>query len=227
MKNKCPKCGLVSFQTVRSCPRCSAVIGETENISSNGRSFKSAVIRRTAVCVAVCVLALGAFYASLVFSADPLSAAERRRVDDAIALLERSGFSDEVFYLRYLAVYRASDNWLNASVAKESAFAATNFPFEIVTLYPDFFTYPADNTEQAAILLHEAKHLQGLDEKDAYEFVWKNRGRIGWTGENYGSSRVWYEIRKQTMEYAPDLFICDFNPGGDCTETSKPPGIMP
>ncbi len=102
-------------------------------------------------------------------------------------------------------------------MAKENAFAATNFPFEIVTLYPDFFTYPADDIERAAILLHEAKHLQGKDEPEAYEYVLKNRGRLGWTGKVYGRPEVWLNVRRQTREYRPNLFICEFNDFGDCT----------
>jgi hypothetical protein len=70
-----------------------------------------------------------------------------------------------------VAVFRANDNWLNASVEKENAYAATNYPFEIVTIYPDFFRFTVDDTERAAILLHEAQHLKGKDEKESYEFV--------------------------------------------------------
>ena len=57
-----------------------------------------------------------------------------------------------------------------------------------MTIYPDFFQFPADDTERAAILFHEAKHLEGKDEKEAYEFVWKNRKKLGWTKEKYGNS---------------------------------------
>jgi hypothetical protein len=166
----------------------------------------------------VLITVVFAFYASLVLSADSLRSPERAQVAAAIRHLERTGFTEEVFFLKHLTVFRANDNWLNASVQKEGAYAATNFPFEIVTLYPDFFTYPLDDIERAAILLHEAKHLQGKDEKEAYEFVWKNRNRLGWTSEEYRDSLMWREIRKVTREYSPALFACDFNPYGDCTE---------
>ncbi|MGH9819264.1 MAG: hypothetical protein ACRD43_03765, partial [Pyrinomonadaceae bacterium] len=118
----------------------------------------------------------------------------------------------------HLTAFHATDNWLNASVQKENAYAATNFPFEIITLYPDFFTLSIDYTERAAILLHEAKHLQGKDEKGAYEFVWKNRERLGWTSDRYHSSEIWQNVRKQTKDYSPFLFTCDFKEFGDCTE---------
>ncbi|MEP6703884.1 MAG: hypothetical protein ABJB34_03680 [Acidobacteriota bacterium] len=159
-----------------------------------------------------------AFYGSLVLSADAIDGNEHHRVDAAIMLLEQRGFTNEVMLLKYFTVFRANDNWLNASIEKENAYAATNFPFEIITLYPGFFAYPVDDTERAAVLLHEAKHLQGKDEKYAYEFVWRNRKQLGWTAESYRDSQLWRGTRKLTKEYAPGLFICDFNEYGDCTD---------
>ena len=115
-------------------------------------------------------------------------------------------------------MFRANDNWLNASVAKENAYAATNFPFEIMTLYSDFFTYPVDDTERAAILLHEAEHLKGKNEHDAYEFVWIHRKQLGWTKEVYKVSPVWRNVRRQTLENVPNLFVCGEKEFSDCTE---------
>ena len=120
--------------------------------------------------------------------------------------------------LEHFAVFRGTDNWFNSLVPKENAYAATNFPFEIMTVYPDFFAYPVDDVERAAILLHEARHLKGGDEKDAYEFVWKNRFKLGWTKEGYYNSPVWKNVRRQTREYAPGLFACPGNDFDDCTE---------
>ena len=218
MNKKCSNCKLANFANAEVCVRCGHPFGETENITSNGGFLNSPLVRRIAVFIVVCGVALLGFYTSLVFSAEKLTFYEQQTVTDAIQLLESKGFKDEVFLLRNLAIYRRNDNWLNASVEKENAYAATNFPFEIVTLYPAFFTGPADTTEHAAILLHEAKHLQGKDEKDAYEFVWKNRHRLGWTDENYGASEMWHAVQKQTAEYSPNLFICTTKPYGDCTE---------
>jgi hypothetical protein len=218
MNRKCDHCNLINYLTARSCARCGADLGESENISSNPGFLKSALVKRALVCLTVLIGVIFAFYSSLVLSADSLRPAERAQVNSAIAQLERSGFTDEVFLLKHLTVFRANDNWLNASVEKESAYAATNFPFEIVTLYPDFFKFPLDDVERAAILLHEAKHLQGNDEKEAYEFVWKNRTRLGWTSDLYRHSVIWREIRKVTREYSPSMFVCDFNEYGDCTE---------
>jgi hypothetical protein len=168
--------------------------------------------------MAVVFLSLLGFYSSLVFSADSLGKEETDQVRAAIRILETRGFTQEALLLKHVTVFRANDNWLNASVPKENAYAATNFPFEIVTLYPDFFTYTTDDTERAAILLHEAKHLAGKDEKDAYEFVWRNRKQLGWTSEGYLDSVIWRETRKLTKEEIPAMFVCEFNDYGDCTE---------
>src|SRR4030095_6280696 len=120
---------------------------------------------------------------SLLFTSKPLNYDEKAKIKNAIKILDASGFSSEVFLLSYLTSFRANDNWLNASTKEENAYAATNFPFEIMTVYSDFFQYPSDDIERAAILLHEAQHLKGSDEKEAYEFVWKNRKQLGWTKE--------------------------------------------
>ena len=218
MNKKCPQCGLINYFSARECIRCGSGLGESENISPNRGFLKSAFVKRATVCVLVIFAVLFGFYGSLVLSADPLRRDEYQKTQAAIRHLEKQGFTSETILLRYFTVFRSNDNWLNASVEKENAYAATNFPFEIITLYPDFFIYPVDHIERAAILLHEAKHLQGKDEKDAYEFVWKNRKRLGWTSQNYGNSTIWLETRKLTRELAPALFVCETNEFSDCTE---------
>ena len=220
MKKKCPNCDLVNFPTARGCSRCGAALMRIDYEIAE-RPGKSGILRRAIICLIVSMIAVAGFYVSLVFSAKGLTNEERKTVASAIDILENRGFTDEAFILRRIAVFRGNDNWLNASVAKETAFAATNFPFEIVTIYPDFFSYPADNVERAAILLHEAKHLAGADEKGAYEFVWGNREKLGWTHDKYADSTVWIEIRKQTRDYVPALFVCDVNTFSDCTEVRK------
>ena len=218
MNRKCLQCGLINYLSAQNCSRCGSGLGESENISPNRGFLKSSLAKRTAICVAVLLISLLGFYGSLILSADSLDREQHKRVQEAIRILEQRGFTNEVLLLRYFTVLRSNDNWLNASVEKENAYAATNFPFEIVTIYPDFFTYTVDDTERAAILLHEAKHLQGKDEKEAYEFVWRNRKRLGWTSQAYNRSSIWRDIRKLTKEYVPAMFVCDLADSGDCTE---------
>jgi len=66
-------------------------------------------------------------------------------VQRAITVLVQKGFDRESDLLRKFTVFRSSDNWLNSSIEKENAYAATNYPFEIMTLYPDFFQFPLDD----------------------------------------------------------------------------------
>ena len=218
MNTKCRNCDLVLHQNNGVCVACGLHLDESENISSKRGFSKPTIAKRVSVCIAVLVAVMVGFYVSLVYSADALTAEQTRQVNTAIELLEQKGFSDEALLLKHVAIFRSNDNWLNASVEKENAYAATNFPFEIVTIYPDFFKYAIDDIERAAILLHESKHLQGKDEKEAYDFVWKNRARLGWIGETYSRSPIWRETRKLTKEYSPVLFVCDFNQYDDCTE---------
>ena len=173
---------------------------------------------RAAVCAGVCLAILLGFYVSLITSAKKLTTDEKAAVRRAVAVIEETGFNKEAMLLNTITAFRGTDNWLNASVAKENAYAATNFPFEVMTLYPDFFTYPADDVERAAVLLHESKHLAGKNEHDAYEFVWKNRKQLGWTKERYADSPVWSNVRRQTLENVPELFVCEKNDFQDCTQ---------
>jgi hypothetical protein len=198
---------------------CGSALIETENIPSKRRNPKRRILRRIAVFLFAAGFAVVGFYLSLVLSAERLSLDESRALNKAIAVLDEKGFHEETFLLKYFAVYRSTDHWLNVSVEKENAYAATNFPLEIMTLYDDFFRYPMDEVERAAILLHEAKHLEGADEKEAYEFVWNNRARLGWSREKYRDSVIWQHVRTQTREYVPNLFVCNFNEFNDCTES--------
>lgn len=218
MKKKCSNCDLVNFADAACCARCQGDLIAVESIGRTASKHRGGFVVRALICIAVCVLAVLGFYFSLVISAEPLNIEQKSSVRRATSILRDKGFVGHVFLLENLTVYRGNDNWLNASVAKENAYAATNFPFEIMTLYPDFFTYPVDDVERAAILLHEAEHLKGHDEHDAYKFVWENRKAIGWTKDKYWSSPVWQNIRKQTAEDAPDLFVCENKEYRDCTE---------
>jgi hypothetical protein len=100
----------------------------------------------------------------------------------------------------------------------KEAYAATNFPFEIVTLYSEFFDVATDDTERAAILLHEAHHLLGSGEEQALESTWRERGRLGWTADAYSGSKVWKNTRELTQNYVPKLFQCGSDQRSDCME---------
>jgi hypothetical protein len=220
MKKKCPNCQLVNFSHLEECARCRFDLVEVASLRENTKkaSPKFRFVRRALICAAVCFTVLLGFYLSLVFTSDSLKYDEKVQIEKAITILNEKGFSGEVFLLEYLTNYRANDNWLNASTKFENAYAATNFPVEIMTVYPEFFTITVDDTERAAILLHEAQHLKGADEKEAYEFVWRNREKLGWTKQAYGDSLIWRNVRRQTAEVAPNLFTCNLNEANDCTE---------
>lgn len=220
MNKKCPQCGLINFGTAENCIRCRANLSSIK-ISKDGEGIsarKPKLLKRLGVLIFAVIFAISGFYLSLIFSAEKLSYEQKQIVQNSILTLAGKGFSDEVFLLNHLTAFRKTDNWLNASVEKENAYAATNFPFEIMTLYPDFFSYPVDDTERAAILLHEAQHLKGADEKEAYKFLWENRKKLGWTKVKYANSVIWRNVRKQTKEHLPEMFMCDVNEYGDCTE---------
>lgn len=221
MKKRCPNCRLVNFPNSTECVRCRFDLIEVSTLQPDGARqslLKSNLVRRAVICVAVCIFTLLGFYFSMLLTSASLKYEDKQQVRSAIAVLDAKGFESEVFLLKYLTSFRSNDNWLNASTKEENAYAATNFPFEIMTIYPDFTNYSIDDVERAAILLHEAQHLKGADEKEAYEFVWRSRKRLGWTKEHYRHSIIWQNVRKQTREYAPNLFVCDANEGGDCTE---------
>jgi hypothetical protein len=222
MNKKCPDCNLINFPNAENCKRCAADLRSFKTAQTVAekppRSLKTKLLRRAAVCFAMCLFTIFGFYLSLLVSAKRLSYDEKQKIERAVRILEEKGFDREVFLLRYLTAYRATDNWLNASTREENAYAATNFPFEIMTIYPDFFLYSQDETDAAAILLHEAQHLMGADEPEAYEYVWTNRHRLGWTGETHGNSKVYRNTERQTQEFAPHLFQCGGKTSNDCTE---------
>lgn len=223
MNKKCPNCNLVNFLDAEKCRRCEADLKNFQapqiTVTNKKTKILPKILWRSVICLVVCLFTIAGFYLSLILTSAPLKYNEKAQINRSIQILKDKGFSREVFLLNYFTSFRSNDNWLNASVEKENAYAATNYPFEIMTIYPDFFTVPVDDTECAAILLHEAHHLQGADEKEAYEFVWKNRKKLGWTKEKYANSVIWRNVRKQTKEVIPNLFVCNGNELGDCTES--------
>jgi hypothetical protein len=133
-------------------------------------------------------------------------------------LLDSLGFSSAVTVLRHLAAFRSSDNWWNRFVGHSQAYAATNFPFEVVTLYPWFFKTTVDDNERAIILLHESHHLLGRGEDAALERVWRAKTRLGWNVGAYGHTRVWKNTAEWTRGSLPHLFTCGEDRQSDCLE---------
>lgn len=172
-----------------------------------------------ASCAAAAALSICALYLSLVATSVPLDYGQQQKVQSAISLLNEKGFSREAFLLRSVVMFRRGDNWLNSLAKRDSAYAATNFPFQIVTLYPDFYGKAIDDTERAMILLHEAQHLKGKDEAAAYAYVWQQRDRLGWTQLSHGTTPSYITIGELTRTYAPELFTCPNKVWRDCTET--------
>ena len=155
-------------------------------------------------------------YMSLLLTSDELGFHRRQTVERAIAVLEEKNFSSQAFVLRHLVKYRRTDNWWNRYVGHHDAYAATNFPFEVVTVYPEFFDAAVDDTERAAILLHESYHLFGSAEAAALEGVWREKRRLGWTEDKYGQTKVWNNNKELTTGSVPVLFQCGADGHSDC-----------
>ena len=157
-------------------------------------------------------------FLSLLMTSDGLSEEQQRAVTEAIAVVDRGGFAREVSVLRNVVFFRSSDNWWNSHVGHQNAYAATNFPFAVVTLYPGFFRISVDATERAAILLHESQHVFGADERTALQRVWLDKRRLGWTAPQYNRTRVWRNTKEWTNGAIPVLFQCGDDRQSDCVE---------
>jgi hypothetical protein len=182
--------------------------------NQSGRSFGRWVVWIAGVTLTI----LASAHASLLITSEPLSDSERRIVMDAVGALDRAGFTREAWALRRLVSFRRTDNWWNRYVGHATAYAATNFPFAVITVYPAFFRYPIDEVERATILLHESSHLFGDDEKFALHRVWLEKDRLGWTSLSYGHTRVWKNTREWTVNEIPSMFSCGEDGKSDCLE---------
>jgi hypothetical protein len=223
MNKECPTCSLINFRTATTCQRCQTDLREITAETSAKRivSRRRKYLTRLMMTPFLVIFLLLGFYLSLRLTAEPLTAEQDAALQRALTVLEERGFASEARMLRYTATYRRTDNWLNRRARFENAYAAVNFPFQIVTLYPDFFEKPTDDTERALILLHEAQHLYGADEPEAYEYAWRKRRQLGWTKEAYSQTRVWNNVSEATHNYAPRVFQCGLELNEDCTEINK------
>lgn len=220
IKNKCGQCGLVNTDTDETCRRCGALlVGDGSGIhSSEDNVNQRSIGQRVIWILGTTILLLFICYLSLLLTSDDLEYDKRKTVERAVAVLERGGFARQVFVLNRLAKYRRTDNWWNRYIGHHDAYAAANFPFEVVTLYPEFFEVAIDDKERAAILLHEACHLLGAGEEAALERTWREKNRLGWTENRYGQTKVWINTRELTMAQLPNLFRCGSDGKSDCVQ---------
>ena len=224
MNKKCLQCGLVNFANDENCRRCGAALNpggaieehSIESAASEGKGKKRSLGQRLLWVLGMTLLILFMGYMSLLVTSDDLGFDRRQTVTKAIAVLEQKGFTKQAFVLEHLVKYRKTDNWWNRYLGHRDAYAATNFPFEIVTLYPEFFDTAVDDTERAAILLHESYHLFGSGEEAALEGAWREKQRLGWTADKYSQTKVWNNTRELTTSSVPKLFQCGPDGHSDC-----------
>ena len=218
-RNKCAQCGLVNSAADENCRRCGSVLsmGETPSVEVEAAPQKKrSLLRRLIWILSTTILLLLVAYMSLLLTSEELAYERRETLKQAIAVLEQKGFGKQAFVLNHLVMYRDTDNWWNRYVGHHDAYAATNFPFEVVTLYPEFFGVAVDDTERAAILLHESYHLAGSGEEASLEGAWRDKQRLGWTADKYGKTRVFNNTRELTNTGVPKLFQCGSDGHSDC-----------
>lgn len=220
-RRKCPHCGLVNASSDELCRRCGTALADeqpfdaTEPIDSE-EPKKRSLLKRIVWVLVTTLIILGIWYVSLLMSSDGLQTDQVEKVQQAIALLQQQGFTREAFILKHTVVFRGTDNWWNRYVGHRDAYAATNFPFEVVTLYQDFFDLPVDDRERAVVLLHEAYHLIGDGEEAALQSTWRNKQRLGWTADKYRQTRLWNATEQLTRASFPYMFQCGSDGHSDC-----------
>ena len=221
---KCASCGLVNASSDESCRRCGGPLTDDEPGVRQSKAApiddkpdrKRSFLKRLIWVLSATLVILVIWYASLLLSSDGLKPDQMEKVRAAISQLEQRGFKREAFILKHLAVFRSTDNWWNSYVGHRDAYAATNFPFEVVTLYPEFFEIPIDDVERAAVLLHEAAHLMGSGEEAALDSSWREKRRLGWTADKYRQTRVWNATEHLTRSQFPFMFQCGPDGQSDC-----------
>ena len=216
---KCSACGLVGFETDQACRRCGTPLGSASAVQPPATSGPEArgIGRRLLWLLLVLIGVIFGWSRSLLLTSEPIDDDQREIVMRSVTLLEHTGYSREVLALRHFANYRATDNWWNLHQGHSDAYAATNFPLGVLTLYRPFFTVAVDDVERAAILCHEAQHLLGSGEEAALERVWREKARLGWTADKYSGTRVWKNVREWTATEVPALFTCGPDHQSDCT----------
>ncbi len=211
---------MVNWAEATACERCGTAFGymrEARVERGAGGGGRSLFKRVLFIAGMVCAFVL-AGYVSLRATSEAVTFEQRQLIGRAIDVLEQKDFGRRAFVLRNLVSYRATDNWWNRYVGHTDAFAATNFPFEVMTLYPDFFTVPVDDTERAVILLHESYHLTGAGEEKAFAEVWREKAKLNWTKKTYGHTHLYRNVYAFTERYVPQHFTCGKTGAEDCFE---------
>jgi hypothetical protein len=215
---------MVNWADDAVCKRCGALFGGAHGArversdKEGGGSGERSLLKRVLFVVGMVGLFVVGSYVSLRATSESVNSEQRQLVNRAIDVLESKNVGGRTFVLRNLVSYRTSDNWWNRAIGHTDAYAATNFPFEVMTLYPDFFNVPVDDTERAVILLHESYHLAGKGEETAFAEVWREKGKLGWTKERYGHTPLWRSVRAYTERYVPQHFSCGSSRADDCFE---------
>ena len=225
-RRKCLQCGLVNLAADETCRRCGASLIEEQSAAIREEQMavepaeetvpRRSIVQRLGWILGTTLILVFAAYMSLLLTSEDLPIDQRHTVKNAIAILRQKGFERQAFVLDNLVKYRSTDSWWNRYVGHHDAYAATNFPFEVVTLYPEFFTTAVDDTERAAILLHESYHLFGSGEETALAGVWREKLQLGWTQDTYGRTKVWNNTRELTAAEVPKLFTCGIDGHSDC-----------
>lgn len=217
----CPHCKLYNELNEFQCRRCGTSLS-AKRAGTSGKDPKQFTLERALLRISLLVaFFLIAWYASLRTTSAPLNPEQKQFVERAIGILDQRGFTTEATLLRRVTLFRATDHWWNQQFGHPQAYAATNFPFEVMTLYPEFFTKTTDDTERAVILLHESYHLRGQGEETAYTEVWREKEKLGYTAARYSKTRVWINMRDDTLTYAPMLFTCGVSGKEDCLTAGR------
>jgi len=157
---------------------------------------------------AVVAVATALEYVTSVFGKSLSDPKEINTVDAAIAVLDPvQDLYSEAQVLRTAKYRRSKPPYLyGVCIYKGGCFAAAHYGF--LFLDDQFFDQNLlhDSVERAAVLLHEAFHLEGGNEHDAYAGVWVNKEKFGWTETPYSHYFLWGQVKAETMNAAPELF---------------------
>ena len=177
------------------------------------------LLRRLGAIAGAVFLVLFGWWVSLFATSEGLDDEQQVIVYRAVDLLEERGFSKEVFALRNVARFRSTDNWWNLYNGHYQAYAATNFPFEIVTIYDCAAPSLRRRPSGAALRAGGSPRARRRPAAGRRTRTWTLKERLGWTADVYGRSKVWKNTREWTQASAPDMFTCK-EVEIDCTTVS-------